>query len=44
MISLGYQLVTLANDNTLMQSAARAAIGATREGSAKPAEKPAGLY
>ena len=44
MISLGYQLVTLANDNTLMQSAARAAIGATREGFAKPAEKPAGLY
>ena len=44
MISLGYQLVTLANDNTLMQSAARAAIGATREGSAKTAEKPAGLY
>ena len=44
MIGIGYQLVTLANDNTLMQSAARAAIGATREGSAKPAEKPAGLY
>jgi len=44
MISRGYQLVTLANDNTLMQSAARAAIGATREGSAKTAEKPAGLY
>jgi 4-hydroxy-2-oxoheptanedioate aldolase len=44
MISLGYQLVTLANDNTLMQSAARSAIAATREGAAKPAEKPAGLY
>jgi 4-hydroxy-2-oxoheptanedioate aldolase len=43
MISLGYQLVTLGNDNTLMQSAARSAIAATREGAPKPAEK-AGLY
>jgi hypothetical protein len=43
MIGLGYQLVTLGNDNTLMQSAARAAIGATREATPKPAEK-AGLY
>ena len=43
MIGLGYQLVTLGNDNTLLQAAARAAIGATREGVPKPAEK-AGLY
>ncbi len=43
MIGLGYQLVTLANDNTLMQAAARNAIAATREGVPKPAEK-AGLY
>jgi 4-hydroxy-2-oxoheptanedioate aldolase len=43
MIGLGYQLVTLGNDNSLLQGAARAAIGATREGVPKPAEK-AGLY
>jgi 4-hydroxy-2-oxoheptanedioate aldolase len=43
MIGLGYQLVTLGNDNSLMQAAARNAIAATREGVAKPAEK-AGLY
>jgi 4-hydroxy-2-oxoheptanedioate aldolase len=43
MIGLGYQLVTLGNDNSLMQSAARNAIAATREGAPKPAEK-AGLY
>jgi len=43
MIGLGYQLVTLANDNTLLQAAARNAIAATREGVPKPAEKP-GLY
>jgi 4-hydroxy-2-oxoheptanedioate aldolase len=39
MIKLGYQLVTLGNDNSLMMGAARAAIAATREGVAKPAEK-----
>jgi 4-hydroxy-2-oxoheptanedioate aldolase len=43
MIGLGYQLVTLGNDNTLLQAAARNAIAATREGVPKPAEK-AGLY
>jgi hypothetical protein len=43
MIGLGYQLVTLGNDNSLMQSAARNAIAATREGAPK-ADKPAGLY
>lgn len=43
MIGLGYQLVTLGNDNTLLQAAARAAIGATREGVPKSTEK-AGLY
>jgi len=43
MIGLGYQLVTLGNDNTLLQAAARNAIAATREGVPKPAEKP-GLY
>jgi 4-hydroxy-2-oxoheptanedioate aldolase len=44
MIGLGYQLVTLGNDNSLMQAAARNAIAATREGASKQAEKPAGLY
>ena len=44
MIGLGYQLVTLQNDNTLLQAAARAAIAATRDGAPKTAEKPAGLY
>src|ERR1041384_7273955 len=39
MIALGYQLVTLGNDNSLMMGAARAAIAATREGVAKPGEK-----
>src|SRR3954463_9076622 len=43
MIGLGYQMVTLGNDNTLLQGAARAAIAATREGVPKAAEK-AGLY
>jgi len=43
MIGLGYQLVTLGNDNSLLQGAARAAVAATREGVPKPAEK-AGLY
>jgi 4-hydroxy-2-oxoheptanedioate aldolase len=43
MIGLGYQLVTLGNDNTLLQGAARAAIAATREGAPKPAEK-ASIY
>jgi hypothetical protein len=43
MIGLGYQLVTLGNDNSLMQSAARNAIAATREGAPKPAER-ASLY
>jgi 4-hydroxy-2-oxoheptanedioate aldolase len=44
MIALGYQLVTLQNDNTLLMGAARAAIAATREGAAAPAQKPGGLY
>jgi 4-hydroxy-2-oxoheptanedioate aldolase len=44
MIALGYQLVTLQNDNTLLQTAARNAIAATREGAAAPAQKPGGLY
>src|SRR5437763_1685310 len=39
MIALGYQLVTLGNDNSLMMGAARAAIAATREGVTKPGEK-----
>jgi 4-hydroxy-2-oxoheptanedioate aldolase len=39
MIGLGYQLVTLGNDNSLMMNAARAAITATREGAAVPAQK-----
>jgi 4-hydroxy-2-oxoheptanedioate aldolase len=43
MIGLGYQLVTLGNDNSLLQAAARNAIASTREGVPKPAEK-AGLY
>jgi 4-hydroxy-2-oxoheptanedioate aldolase len=43
MIALGYQLVTLGNDNSLMMSAARAAIAATREGAPKP-EKSGSLY
>jgi 4-hydroxy-2-oxoheptanedioate aldolase len=44
MIGLGYQLVTLGNDNSLMMGAARAAIAATREGAAAPAQKPGSLY
>jgi 4-hydroxy-2-oxoheptanedioate aldolase len=44
MIALGYQLVTLGNDNSLMMGAARAAIAATREGAAAPAQKPGSLY
>jgi 4-hydroxy-2-oxoheptanedioate aldolase len=43
MIGLGYQLVTLGNDNSLMTGAARSAIAATREGAPKPAER-ASLY
>jgi 4-hydroxy-2-oxoheptanedioate aldolase len=43
MIGLGYQLVTLGNDNSLMTGAARTAIAATREGAPKPAER-ASLY
>jgi len=39
MIGLGYQLVTLGSDNSLMQVAARAAVAATREGAPKPGEK-----
>ena len=44
MIGLGYQLVTIGNDNSLMMGAARAAIAATREGAAAPAQKPGSLY
>ena len=44
MIGIGYQLVTLGNDNSLMMGAARAAIAATREGAAAPAQKPGSLY
>jgi 4-hydroxy-2-oxoheptanedioate aldolase len=44
MIALGYQLVTLGNDNSLMMGAARAAIAATREGATAPAQKPGSLY
>jgi 4-hydroxy-2-oxoheptanedioate aldolase len=44
MIALGYQLVTLQNDNTLLQTAARNAIAATKEGASAPAAKPGGLY
>ena len=43
MIGIGYQLVTLGNDNSLMMGAARA-IAATREGAAAPAQKPGSLY
>ena len=41
MIALGYQLVTLQNDNTLLQGAARAAIARDARGGAAPAQKPA---
>jgi len=44
MIALGYQLVTLQNDNTLLQTAARNAIAATKEGASAATAKPGGLY
>jgi len=44
MIGIGYQLVTLGNDNSLMMGAARAAIAATREGAKAPVQKPGSLY
>jgi 4-hydroxy-2-oxoheptanedioate aldolase len=44
MIGLGYRLVTIGNDNTLLNAMARSTIAAVREGLGAPGEVKAAMY